>query len=67
MYPWARSVETLKKYATDIYTVEGLEVVYYGLGQRRIDYVAKDEADLEKWLIETGELLYDKYSEFTRD
>ena len=60
---WSISNEELKETALMFYKVEGLNVVFDDVGGRkRIDYTAKDEADLEKWLIEEGRLMCDKWN-----
>ena len=52
----------LKKMGAAPYTIEGLTVIMdMGDFGRYVAYTAKDEADLEDWLIEGGRLMAEKY------
>lgn len=52
----------LKKMGAAPYTIEGLKVITdMGDFGRYVAYTAKDEADLEEWLIEVGRIIAEKY------
>lgn len=56
------SKNELKKMGAAPYIIEGLNVIMdMGNFGRYIEYTAKDEADLEEWLIRSGELRAEKY------
>ena len=55
------STNELKKIGAEPYIIEGLNVIMdMGDFGRYVEYTAKDEADLERWLIEGGRLLVEK-------
>lgn len=52
----------LKKMGAAPYIIEGLTVIMdMGDFGRYVEYTAKDEADLEEWLVEGGRLMAEKY------
>lgn len=55
--------EALKELALHLYEVEGLNVIMDmgTFGGRQVYYTAKDQNDLDQWLIESGRLMKEKY------